>query len=348
MAITRLAQMGFESNTTGSINEWSGVAANAPTISNTVAKTGTYSTRFDNSTTQSAYRNIAGTRQLRTSFHWYSVGPALAGDVATIYAIADAGGNLLLEIRGDENNNLLLYVAGVLQDTAVNARVDEVFFHIGCDCKIDSVAGWVNVYADGILILEFAGNTGNADAVAVHFGNKRAAADYWGGYQYLDDIYIDDTTGELAAAAVPDARFSYLMCETGAAEHNAWTGSDGNSVDNYALIDERPHTTDTDYILAASADLLNTVQLATMAIPVGMTIKAVIPTAYAKKTDGGVDTHIAMLMYGAATLVTGADQELPTSYLPMEERFVAKPGGGAWDQAALDALQVGVKSRGSF
>jgi len=344
MAITRLAQMGFESNGTDSLSEMSG-STGSPTISDVYPKTGTYSLRLAPSAINSwAYYTLPlATRQIQVGFHLRSAGGMSADN--TLFAARAAAADLFT-INADNAGNITLWVGGSQKDIKAGLFPMADYAHFGIDFKIHSSAGWVTVYKDGVSYLTFAGNTGNADIATLRFGNQLTSL--LNNWNYYDDVIICDSTGEAAAAVVSDVRFSWLQAETGAAQHNAWTGSDGNSVDNYALVDDRPHTTDTDYIEATATDLLNTVQLATMSIPVGMSIKALIPTAYAKKTDGGVDTHIAMVMYGAATLVTGADQELATSYIPMQERFVAKPGGGAWDQAALDALQVGVKSRGSY
>lgn len=339
MAITRLWQAGFESNGTGSIAEFSGTGE-TPDISSAYVKTGTYSLRLESR--DYGWVTIPATRQFRISAHMYS-----AGQYAFTPALISwlSGATSLGSIDAPSGGNMALDIAGTDQDSQGGVFPQSDWAHVGIDIKIDSSAGWVKVYWDGAEILSFSGNTGNADIDSIRFGGGPTA--YLQAYTYFDDCYIDDTTGEAAAAAVPDRRFAYLT-PNGNGAYSQCAGSDGNSTDNYALVDERPHTTDADYVVADAVDERDTYVMSDIALAAGWEVIAVIPVAYARKTDGGVDTKIALALYEDTTDWTGSEQAPLTAYGCLWERRTTRPGGADWDEASVNALEAGFVGKGTF
>ena len=174
MTITRLAQLGFESNGTGSMSEFTGTVGFQIVISATHSKTGTYSFRISTTPGSHGYISLPPTRQLQIGMHWWSdegpgnAHPAILSVMAGAVYLTEVGGN------HDATNDLWLSILGTIQDTAAGGRPGVVFAHYGLDVKIHPTTGWINIYKDGILILDFAGNTGNADITEVCFGPKGA------------------------------------------------------------------------------------------------------------------------------------------------------------------------------
>jgi len=220
--------------------------------------------------------------------------------------------------------------------------------HIGLDVKIDLTSGWAVVYIDGIEVMRYEGDTGNADINTFRLGKLTGEGGNVPSYTYMDDIFVDDTTGQGAAAPVPDRRF-YPITPNGAGAYNHGIGSDGNSVDNHLLVDDRPHNSDTDYVYMDTLDQKELNLMTTYTPPTGFTFAALIPFVYAKKTDAEVDTQLAPLLYTTSgSDLLGTAQALPTSYGWIWERFTTKPGGGAWDQAGINDVQVGFQGKGTF
>jgi len=343
MAITRRWQAGAEVDTTNSHNiEFDAVNSNW-TTSNTYARSGTYSFQYVDGNDWASI-GIAATRQVRVGFHWYPDETA-DGINGQIFSITQASiVSQLAILRVHLPTTLELWVAGSARDTEVGAFSADRWHHIGMDAYIDNAAGWVKVYLDGTEILTFAGNTGNANIENVLFGYN--SSNHPIDNMYYDDLYIDDTTGE-AAAPVPDLRFEFIS-PNGVGNYSVWDPFPGTGEANWQDVDERPNDGDTTYVEAQVLNERDSYAMTTYTMPAGWAIEAVIPTAIAKKTDGGTDTELNLMTRQGGVDDDGADQDLPTSYGLLWDRFTTDPGGGSWSQADLDSIECGVRGRGTF
>ena len=335
MAITRRWQTGFE----GVGQEHDGGIQN---VAGANPKTGVYSNTINSGNANDFfYKNIAATRQIRTAHSVYmaSIGVTAEGETITIRA----GATKLVTIKiVPATNDVRLLVGGVSKDVTIDSPVSATtHLHFAVDCKIDNAAGWATVYLDGVEILSFSGDTGDSDIDNVCFG---VFTDMNGGFWRYDDCYIDDTTGEGAAAVCPILRF-YWTYPNGNGNYDQWLGSDGNNVNNYQLVDERPPNTG-DYVLATGTNKLDSYTMTTFALGGGQTIEAVIPTVYAKRE--GTSEEISLGTRYSSTDVIGLDQIPAADWGYFWERQTTKPGGGAWDQTSLDAFEEVNKSSGTF
>jgi len=352
MTITRRRQTGFELNSTTAECTLIGTAPTNPTISTTQKKTGTYSLRMGANATASyaALWTVPATRQLRFGFHvWLdnSQTPASNPYVANLSTAADA---VMVGLRFDHNLGVLyLYdYGGTSRDSITGINVLQ-FYHIGIDVKIDSSSGWLKVYIDGVLSLEFTGDTGNTDITRVIAGiypyvtnASLAAAKYY----YFDDVTIDDTTGEPSPAPVPDRRYS-LLTPSGDGTYSQWKNSSGTSVNNYLYVDEVPYNT-TDYVNISGSGFKDSYGMTDFSIPANSTISAVIPMVVAQKNDAS-DTQLMLGTILSGTELLGSSQTLLTSYgLVTFERQTSKPGGGAWTGADVNAMEFLMMSSGTF
>lgn len=342
MTITRRWQAGFESNGSASESEFDSYTTEVA-ASTTYVKTGTYCVRcYGANGARYGTVNVSATRQVRIGFHHY-VANTPTWLPTRLLVVRSASAELFsIGYQNANGQNLELLIAGTQQDTLTGYSPSIAWRHIGIDAKIDSSAGWVNVYIDGVLEMSFSGNTGNADIEVIRFG-----ADTGRVTNYYDDCFVDDTAGESAAATVPDYRFEFIT-PNGNGNYSQTTGSDGNSTDNYLLVDDVPHNSDTDYCQADTLDERDTYAMTTVTIPTGWSVAALIPVVYAKKSDAGTDTEIALTTRYSSTNGDGTAQNLPTSYGYLWERFTTKPGGGAWDQSAIDGVEVGWIGKGTF
>lgn len=339
MAITRIYQSGAE-NGLGEI-----LSQGVTTLRSDAARTGTYYFRADAHNNESVYWNIPDTRQVRAgqAMRWNSFGTLSGGD----HMIVHDGVTKLIEVEPViANGNLLLKVAGVQQDVTIDTpcAIPDIWYHLAMDCKIDNVAGWAYVYLDGVLILSFDGNTGNVNVDRIRFGTR---TDVGVGPFYfdVDDVYIDDTTGEAGPEPPPILRF-YPVRPNGNGNYSQWDGSDGNQVDNYLLVDEVLPNGDTDYVETDTVDEFDSYDMSTIVLDSNEEIMAVIPIVNAKHTDGTEEIAVGTRLAG--TNLVGADQVPGIAYAFFWERQTAKPGGGAWGQNDINDFEVLLKSRGTY
>lgn len=348
MTITRIAQAGGESTGTGSLLEFSGVGGGGESCSNAQAKTGSYSflaPARGYATGPYWYWVVPSTLQLRTGFWFYTASVFQSdwnGDARSLNIRSAALGELITLTPQYGTMEMKVHSGGVDRG---NITLPTGWCHIGVDAKFAASGGWVTIYLNGIAVKSVTGNTGTTPALYLFYG---AAAAGFGaircGATYFDDLYVDDTTGEVATAAVPALRFGWMQAD-GDGNYSDMLGSDGNRVSNYALVDDNPKNDDTDRVEADAAHEKDSYVTATYTVPTQHLIRAVIPLVYARKT-GTLGTLLALGTRLAGVDLVGADQSPSMLYLPLWERQVAKPGGGDWLQADVDAVEVYCEAHG--
>lgn len=344
MTITRLWETGLELNQLllefGSV-----VNAAQVTVSTTVARTGTYSLRItDDGSSYAIYSFPASLTQCRTSFHFQHTNLVNSTNDPRIFTLR-ATGTITVSI-GWNGASFIAYVGGTAVATVAYSpfAAFDTWFHISVDVKI-AAAGWIRLYVDGVQVIAFAGDTDNG---AVNFNNAcygQTDGDSWlnGSLTYYDDIYIDDTTGEVAASLAPDSRFE-LITPNGNGDYAQWSGSDGNSTDNYLLVDDIPHDSDTTYIQTDVVTEMDAVNMTTFTVPSGWSVVAVIPLAVAKKDNALGTLDLQLFTRIGSTDQLSGDKVLPTDYAIIRDRHTSIPGGGAWTQSDVSAVEIGVKA----
>ena len=331
MARNRLWQAGAE---TGSVKEFTAISQD-PRVSTDQKNTGAYSFR-DGDQVRYYYQVIPGTRQISTGFFVYG-----NTSVNTVrFAIRDVSNNLLVDLYFKTTGAIALRVNTSEEDVEAAINVAE-WHHFGIDVKIDNASGWATVYRDGVEIMTFAGDTGNANITNVLFGHFSGAGD---NPCYFDDLYIDDTTGEGAAAAPPILRF-YPTTLNADGNYSQWLGSDGNNVNNYQLVDEVPPS-DVDYVTVTGSNKLDSYNMTTFTLDDGATIEAIIPTVRSKRTS--TTEQILLGARLSATDLLGTVQNPNTNFGYLFERLTDTPGGGDWQQSDLDNVELLVMSTGTY
>lgn len=346
MTITRLWQAGGEWNNV--LVEFTSRSSANFLTSSTKARTGTYSIR-------TGTFNYYGTKVLDTTYTQLRLGAFInhngadAGDSPSLFQFR-SGSTVVVDLRWDgDNSTLKLYLNTTLVDSAVSAAfaATDTWLHIGIDAKINA-SGWVYVYLDGVEILSYEGDTTvGASSVGTIIVGSPTSSQYWSPYVYFDDIFVDSTAGEAAADVVPDYRF-FPLTPNGNGFHNQWTGSDGNSTDNYLLVDEIPPDGDSTYVEHDISGENDSYLMSDITLEDGYEVSAVIPMAYAKKLNAGGSLNIKLT---TRTTVSGSPYEassaaaaLGTDYSLVWERRALRPDGGAWDETTVNALDIGVEA----
>ncbi len=339
MTITRLWQAGAEVGTIGL--EWDSVSG--AVASTTKAKTGTYS--FRASAGNYMRKSLpAAISQVRCGFHVNHNG-ASAGDHPRIAAFR-SGSTYIASVEFDEDaGTIALLIGSTTVATVAAGAFDslDTWMHCGVDLKLAGSGGWFYFYVNGDPLAWFDGDTNDAGATVDGFQLASGATlDQWSLYAYFDDVFVEETTGESEPLPVPDYRYE-LILPNGNGTYNDWTGSDGNSTDNYLLVDERPHDGDTTYVLAngASAGLQESYAMGAMTtLPTGWSINSVIALAVAKETSAG-SNQIKLLTKVGGSQASSAAMDVGTAYALSWDRRVLQPSGAAWDESAVNAVEIG-------
>lgn len=344
MTITRLHQAGAELNNI--LSEFTSVSNIAVVTSSTKAQSGAYSFRFQNQYTASLVLSTTYT-QLRAAFFALHFGTG-AGDDPGLIAFAGSG-TIGIELRWDgDASTFVLYRNTTQIASALSAEfaAEDAWHHVAIDLKLDNSAGWVYVYVDGVAVIEFDGDTiGTVSALdTVRFGSDRTNIS-WDNYLYIDDFYLDSTTGESAPTAPPDYRFLPVL-PNGNGYISQWVGNDGNSTDNYLLVDEVTPDGDTSYVESAVSGEIDSYTMTDPTIPTGWEISAVIAMAVAKKLNAGGSLDLKLntrtTVSGTPYSASSSPITLGTSYALAWERRPLRPDGGAWNETTANALEIGV------
>jgi hypothetical protein len=364
MAITRRFQTGLEVNDllsefirhVGDVTTW-------VRVSSTQKYTGNYSLAISGPNdvawgrTDSVQVDLTGTYQLRMGFY-IRPGPLhapAAGHSGIIFTLLGSSDQELAHMRTDENVGYYQVYQGGTPGTYIGqfpVALNE-WFHFGIDVKFDGSSGWISVYKDGVQVVSKTGNTGTTQCAKVNFGDEPWHVDEHGAKlsysnpTYLDDIYIDDTTGETQAAVVPDRQFALLL-PNGTGNYSQWTGSDGDQVNNYQLVDEIPPDDDTTYVKGNSLGIKDSYTMQDYSLPDNKEIKAVIPIALARK-ESTADNKIKIGARLVETDVLGSSINVPISYEIFDFDYQeTKPGGGSWTENDVNDAELVIETEGDF
>jgi hypothetical protein len=348
MPYTPLVRAGAEANGSGanvSGMEWD--SASQLTITTTTVKSGSRAYSCSQNSAMEVLRYLPATTHVRGGCHFQV--PTAPADWGALLASFRTAADWACDLWFLANNRKLkAYINGgstvigthefVIGESVTNYR------NIAWDYSLDSANGWLRVWVDGELDIEILGNTGllaNFDRLRLYTNSHPTRA----GYFIMDDYYLDDATGEVRPdVAPPDYRLVSVL-PNGDGDLLQWQVTPGPT--HYTAIDEAPYNL-TDRLEAAAIDLDELWHLATLAIPEGMRLNAVIPYFIALRTDGSVLTTLTPLIKSGGVLGMGTPLSLGTSAGLVWQRFAAPPEGGGWDQAKLDALQMGARSSGDY
>lgn len=253
------------------------------------------------------------------------------------------GGTTHVTITLDASLHVVATRNGTVLATSTNAfpATANVWHYIEVKVVIHDTAGSVIVKVDGTEWLNVSGvdtrNAGTTGAISeIDLYRVNANQTFW------DDAYVADTTGPAPYNDFLGDVKVHTELPSGNGDSSDWIGSDGNSVDNYQLVDEASSSS-TDYVASATVGAQDLYQMGTA--PAGVTVLAVQEWVYAAKSDAGTPPNLAIVEKNGAT--TRVDANLPalsTSYQPLAGTVrTTAPDGSALDVTKVNNTQVGVK-----
>lgn len=218
------------------------------------------------------------------------------------------------------------------------------FYYIEVKATIADVGGSVEVRlnGNGSAEVSFSGDTRNAGTSGVIDTVTWIAV---GTTSDVDDLYICDTTDESATYGnanndfLGDVRVEYLPANGNGTTSNL-VGSDGNSVDNYLLVDETA-LSEADYVESSTPGDKDTYAIANLT-PTSGTVYAVFALLEAAKTDAGTRSLKTVVRSGGSDVDGSATHTLSTTSAYYVEKR-AKPGGTSWSVSDVNSMEAGPK-----
>lgn len=348
MAWTRAYQLGYEMQ---SNDEHTLITSTThPTNQSTTVYSGARAAQFTTST-YSTGRTFSGVTQARAGVFFRHVGVITTNAQATILVARNADGMLFRVSWYQSDNTLKLLVNSTIEDSIPASSTKIVNFNrwycAGMIVKIDAPGGYVSFYLEHQKILSFAGDTtsqlGSGDNLTAFFcgGRHSNLVNGWTNGAIFDDFYIDTASGAETDETPPPRRFFYGS-PNGNGAFSDWNGSDGDSTDNYLLVDDATPDDDTTYVAETADAMVDTYAHTDLTLPVGWDVTAAIPIARAKEQTA--EANLKTITYDGSLFNTGGVQTLTASYAYYWERFATQPDASAWDEAAWEASEFGYES----
>lgn len=233
--------------------------------------------------------------------------------------------------------------SGVVATTAPGFLTSGFYRYLEMDVVLDDIAGSIDLYADNdpTPLLSFAGDTRNGGSGGT-IDQVRVTGP---SFQQCDDIYILDGSGPAPFNAPLGQVRCYPLAPNGNGSSSQGVGSDGNSVDNYLLVDEAASAISTaDYVGIFTDGNKDLYQYSNLAL-VGAVANVEI-YSNAVKSESGPKSIRHRVRTGGLEF-TGADQAMVNvNYVPHRDQFPSNPDTLApWTPAEVNALEAGFEAR---
>ncbi len=352
--MARLWSCGFELQSVTAAVEFTAVIA-APVIETTTKRSGAAALRINNAVSE-GFRNVHTASQGAFFFRFYLYVVAMPAATTVIGGARITGSNKI-SIRLTTGGALQLYNS---EDSA----------QVGSDSSALSTATWYRVemtYDSTTLSAttcsaridgtQFASGTVDLAATPTNFGCYHAGdatLDY-----IVDDIAINDSSGSFQNSWAGEGEIIHLY-PNGNGDNSAWTGSDGNSTDNYLLVDEFPPNDATDYVESNTSGQIDDYNLA--ATPAAMdssdainVVQVGVRAAVSDATGSDPDVVIRIKASTSGTVEESASLDVNSATwkspapLPSDDNYKLTlydlPGASttAWTKADLDTAQIGIR-----
>lgn len=298
-----------------------------------------------------AGRNGSGWQHTGSTSNWLSF-PIQAAEQTDTVTVGWAwkstgGGSSGPDVRLYSDNNVTEHIrittlSGALEVrrgatlifTAPVAWTDNTWFYVEVTVKLGDTLGTVSAKVNGATVgTPFTGDTKNAGTKTVFdyvrfMGTNTAACT-------MDDIYVTNDATPLGDIKVE------TLYPNGNGAASAWAGSDGNSTDNYLLVDEVGTPDVGDYVSSSTAGQQDLYTMTDLAAGLG-SVRAVFVSAHSIKTDSG-SRQVKLLARGGATNASPA-RDLSTSFVGAGYGWMVNPETGSpWTRSEVNALQTGVE-----
>lgn len=234
---------------------------------------------------------------------------------------------------------------GTLVATGTTVLASSVFYYIELKVTFHDTTGAYELRINEATELSATNvntrSTANNTADQVGLGRIATSSGVDGpNVSHYDDFVVLDTTGSIANNFIGDIRAEAIF-PNGNGNSSQFDGSDGNSTDNYQLVDETPPNGDTDYVESPDIGDKDTYAMGNVTPTTG-TVYGIQVMPYNRKTDAGT-RKICTVIRHSGTEEDSADFTLSSSYQYFLNMRETKPGGGSFSISDVNGMEAGVK-----
>ncbi len=317
-----------------------------------VAKSGSYSLYYAHASASSQNNSIRRNLGQNMLEHYGRVefrGDSIVGTHRFVFMLDEASANVA-SIGFSQTStliNLHLYIGTTLVATLNEAFSTGTWVRLEWRLLVDDTSGTFILKRNGDEVLSYSGDTKGASSGNgvrwLGIGRNYSTAN--DAEFYVDDIAINDTTGSVNNSW-PGPGSILLLKPKGAGNYTQWTPDSGN---NFARVNEIPHTGDSAYVESDTADQIDTYEMQTLAdlgvdtSDPAFNIKAVQHLMAGRWDEA--ETELARVLRLGATDNTGTAVTLTNTYNRYwDEMFDVNPfDSQPWELADLNALEAGIK-----
>lgn len=227
----------------------------------------------------------------------------------------------IFKIYANFDGFLNVYIGASLKATGTHYYFHQTYYLIEAYLKIHT-SGIIQVKMDGVLDINFSGDTTGAGGSVNNFWfNSGAHLGYYP-YHYVDDLALNDASGSYDNSWCGDGHIEKII-PNGAGTVNEFSNSGSTAgSNNYTYVDDFPSDSDTSYVYASGSSTGNQDRYAMSAFSgTGKTITRVYSEARIRKTIAD-DTNIRIgyvpnggseVFSGSVTLTIAYDDIVGTS-----------------------------------
>jgi hypothetical protein len=281
----------------------------------------------------------------------FAMKPAGATATELLRFYSDNWGTIHDTIYLDTNNRLTarrgsVYATNtILGQTSNNIIVPGSWQYVEVKVTLSATVGVVNIRLNGGDVLNLTGqNTKNGGTNTVFEGIA-----FWDDFMangiYIDDLYICNGAGSVNNDFLGDCSVQTLY-PNGNGNYSQWVGSDGDSVNNYQLVNEAGSPVTTTYVETGTLGNIDTYAYADLVATTSL-VRGVAHRSYIEKTDTGAQNFRQVARIGG-TNYPGSDVALGTSFGLVSRYFDQSPAtAAAWLIAEVNGAEFGVENRTS-
>lgn len=261
-----------------------------------------------------------------------------------IWYLAD-GGTTQVSLYLSVDNRLGFYRGDGATQLAYGTTVMAMntWDYIEVKCTIHDTTGSFEVRINGVT--EISGTNVDTQVTANSYADRMIWSNGQGNdvTPWLDDLYICDGTGSAPTNDFLGDIMVEALFPNGNGNSSQFVGSDGNSTDNYLLVDEQNQPDgDTTYVQSSTVAQKDTYAMGNLTATAG-TVYGVQVNSVAKKTLAGTRTIVHVSRESGGTEADSAAKALSLSYVNNYTISESKPSTGAWTISDINNAEFGVK-----
>jgi hypothetical protein len=262
--------------------------------------------------------------------------PALGDQVELLYLTSDSGATQHISVYQDFSARLWIrrggtnLVGGTFQLSANN------WYYVEIKVFLSATVGTAELRVDGRTLHTYSGNTKNGGTKTV-FDSVKIGGNGGQSY-YYDDLYVNNGAGSTNNDFLGDVSIETLTPNADGT-YSQFLGSDGNSVNNYALVNEA--TPDqTSYVASGNVGDKDSYNFTNLTRTSG-TIFNVQASAYANKSDSAARTMKLLSRSGASETLSDV-KTLNTGFAMYTYQYENDPATGApWTIGGVNGAEFG-------